>query len=578
MYNLFVCQIKIKTAKCIYYFYQCIHIHRYKIRDVQIQVLVQHIDRPFITAVRIGCIGFSITVFTDIQVGITVYGYQFYHFRVVIDTRNDDRIGVCIIHTSITGINTEQGNVGIAMQNCIVLHFFVHLDITGLKRYSINISQSLFELYIQKDKTRKKSSAYKKYRRHKILFITELIILIPLLVFGFLYVQFEKRLGNIDTVTLQSGDIQVNEEVENNAVLHGYTNIALFGVDSRDGSMDYTNTDTIIIASINNDTKVVKLVSIYRDTYLNIGEDRYGKANAAYANGGYKWAINMLNQNLDLDITDFVTVNMNALVEVVDALGGFDFDLTDEEVVHMNNYCVGTSEITGKSYERIEPEVAGTYHLNGVQAVSYTRIRYTAGNDYKRTERQRELIAKIVAKAKKADMKTLVDIMDNVFPMISTSLSKSDIVSLGMNMLSYQLGDTCGFPFEHRTSDLSGDSEVPVTLSWNVTRLHDYLFGIKDYEPSAGVQERSAHIEEVSGFSKGSAVSKENYTLNGEEAGKDVDDNIPGIQETESETETQTQEAAVSDNGDGSVYDDNSYDQEQYNDYSPDGYNYDEEY
>ena len=81
------------------------------------------------------------------------------------------------------------------------------------------------------------------------------------------------------------------------------------------------------------------------------------------------------------------------------------FDLTDEEVVHMNNYCVGTSEITGKSYERIEPEVAGTYHLNGVQAVSYTRIRYTAGNDYKRTERQRELIAKIVAKAKKADMK-----------------------------------------------------------------------------------------------------------------------------------------------------------------------------
>ena len=127
-------------------------------------------------------------------------------------------------------------------------------------------------------------------------------------------------------------------------------------------------------------------------------------------------------------------------------------------------------------------------------------------------------------------------------------------------------------------ADLSGDSEVPVTLSWNVTRLHDYLFGIKDYEPSAGVQERSAHIEEVSGFSKGSAVSKENYTLNGEEAGKDVDDNIPGIQETESETETQTQEAAVSDNGDGSVYDDNSYDQEQYNDYSPDGYNYDEEY
>lgn len=423
---------------------------------------------------------------------------------------------------------------------------------------------------MKKSKKLKKSSAYKKYRRHKILFITELIILIPLLAFGFLYVQFEKRLGNIDTVKIQSGDIQLNEEVETNAVMHGYTNIALFGVDSRDGNMDYTNTDTIIIASINNDTKVVKLVSIYRDTYLNIGEDRYAKANAAYANGGYKWAISMLNQNLDLDITDFVTVNMNALVEVVDALGGFDFELTDEEVVHMNNYCVETSEITGKSYERIEPEVAGTYHLNGVQSVAYTRIRYTAGNDYKRTERQRELIAKIVAKAKKADMKTLIAIMDNVFPMISTSLSKSDIVSMGMNMISYQLGDTCGFPYEHRTSDLSGDSEVPVTLSWNVTRLHDYLFGIKNYKPSEGVQQRSAYIEEVSGLSKGSAVSKENYTLNGEEAGKNVDDNIPDVTETESETETSTDSSG-----------NDSYDDSGYNDYSDsysDDYNYSEEY
>ena len=178
---------------------------------------------------------------------------------------------------------------------------------------------------------------------------------------------------------------------------------------------------------------------------------------------------------------------------MVDDLGGLDIPLSYAEIEHMNNYCVETSKLTGKDYTPIEkpepkPEdeeaIVGTYHLNGVQAVSYSRIRYTAGNDYKRTERQRELIAKIVAKAKKADMKTLVDIMDNVFPMISTSLSKSDIVSLGMNMLSYQLGDTCGFPFEHRTSDLSGDSEVPVTLSWNVTRLHDYLFGIKDYELS----------------------------------------------------------------------------------------------
>ena len=353
---------------------------------------------------------------------------------------------------------------------------------------------------MRKKKIRKNSSAYKKYHRHKILFITELVILIPLLAVAFIYVQLDKRLGAISNVEIQSGDIQVNEEVETNTAMHGYTNIALFGVDSRTGEMDYTNTDTIIIASINNDTKVVKMVSVYRDTYLNIGEDMYAKANAAYANGGYKWAINMLNQNLDLDITDFVTVNMSALVEVVDALGGFDFEMTAEEVVHMNNYCVETSEVAGKSYTRIEPEVAGTYHLDGVQSVSYTRIRYTEGNDYKRTERQRELIAKIVAKAKKADVSTLMAIMDNVFPMISTSLTKTEIISMGLNMLSYELGDTCGFPFEHRTSEVCGDSEVPVILAWNVQRLHDYLFGIKEYKPSVGGQKRSEQIVADTGF------------------------------------------------------------------------------
>ena len=353
---------------------------------------------------------------------------------------------------------------------------------------------------MKKDKTRKKSSAYKKYRRHKILFITELIILIPLLVFGFLYVQFEKKLGNIDTVNIQSGDIQVNEEVENNAVLHGYTNIALFGVDSRDGSMDYTNTDTIIIASINNDTKVVKLVSIYRDTYLNIGEDRYGKANAAYANGGYKWAINMLNQNLDLDITDFVTVNMNALVEVVDALGGFDFDLTDEEVVHMNNYCVGTSEITGKSYERIEPEVAGTYHLNGVQATAYSRIRSTDEGDITRTWRQRTVISKMIEAAKTAGISKLLDCINVVVDDVASSLTEEEIIDMAKSCFNYKLSTTTGFPFTIASPTMDEVSYVVACdLATNVTALHRFLFDDMNYTPSATVQNISYNIINDSG-------------------------------------------------------------------------------
>ena len=99
----------------------------------------------------------------------------------------------------------------------------------------------------------------------------------------------------------------------------------------------------------------------------------------------------MINKNLDMNIEKYVTVNFNALVDVIDAVGGLDIEMTEEEVVHMNNYCVETSKVTGKSYTKIEPEVAGTYHLNGVQAVSYSRIRYTAGGDFERASRQRHV-------------------------------------------------------------------------------------------------------------------------------------------------------------------------------------------
>ena len=141
----------------------------------------------------------------------------------------------------------------------------------------------------------------------------------------------------------------------------------------------------------------MKLVSVYRDTLLNLGNDTYSKANAAYAYGEAEQAITMLNTNLDLNISEYATVNFNALTTIIDDLGGLDMDMSYAEIVHMNNYCVETSEETGKDYTPIElpdrPDdieaVQYHYHLNGVQATSYCRIRYTASLDMGRTERQR---------------------------------------------------------------------------------------------------------------------------------------------------------------------------------------------
>lgn len=203
----------------------------------------------------------------------------------------------------------------------------------------------------------KRSRNTVKRKRRRLIFGIELVVLLVLVGVLFVYANITNKLGKIDIS--DSADVKVNEQVVGSKVMKGYTNIALFGVDSRDENLDSSNSDTTIVASINNDTKEVKLVSIYRDTYLNIGQDKdkYDKANAAYAIGGPVQSMSMLNTNMDLNIKNYVAVDFNALVKVIDLLGGLDVDLSYEEIEHMNNYCVETSEKTGASYEPIENRI-----------------------------------------------------------------------------------------------------------------------------------------------------------------------------------------------------------------------------
>ena len=234
--------------------------------------------------------------------------------------------------------------------------------------------------------------------------------------------------AKLDKIDIQETDLADQDIVTNDQApqMTGYTTYALFGLDhrSKNEKLNTENSDTIIIASINNDTKAVKLVSVYRDTLLNVKDDTYSKANSAYAFGGPTNAVSMLNTNLDLNITDYVAIDFNALVTVVDCSEDLDIPLSYAEIVHMNNYCVETSEETGKSYTPIElpdpkPEdeeaIVDTIIL-WCTATSYCRIRYTASLDMGRTERQRRVIQMIVDKAKKAGLSTIFDIMDQVIP------------------------------------------------------------------------------------------------------------------------------------------------------------------
>lgn len=356
-----------------------------------------------------------------------------------------------------------------------------------------------------------------KSKKKKILFAVEIIVLLVFIGGLYVYGQLNSKLDKIQQPVLDESKIKVNQEVQDSidsetSSLTGYTTYALFGIDHRDKNtaLGGENSDTIIIASVNNDTKDVKLVSVYRDTLLNMGfsdKETYSKANAAYAYGEAEQAITMLNTNLDLNISDYATVNFNALTTIIDDLGGLDMDMSYAEIVHMNNYCVETAEETEKDYTPIElPErpddiekVQYQYHLNGVQATSYCRIRYTASLDMGRTERQRRVLGMLFDKAKIAGLSSIFKIMDDVFPMVTTSLSKQDILGLIPTLIGYKFTDSTGFPQKFKFSNIKGSIIVPTDLENNVVELHKFLYDDQDYTPSSEVVARSNKILEIVG-------------------------------------------------------------------------------
>ena len=285
-------------------------------------------------------------------------------------------------------------------------------------------------------------------------------------------------------------------------VLEGYTNIALFGLDNRSaGDYEKGRSDSIIIASINNKTKEVKLVSVYRDTYLSVGDGKFKKANTAY-NGGVKKAVQMLNSNLDLDITEYVCVDWVALIEAIDALGGVEIEVTSSEVSYINKYVKDMNKEIGSDKDLIEKK--GLQTLSGVQATAYARIRYTSGNDFKRASRQRIVIEAMLNKAKQADINTLLNICKVVFDDISTTLTLDEILDLAKDVTKYSIETSAGFPYALVTRDLSGsgDTVVPVDLEANVSKLHYTLFGTENYKPSYAVHAISQAIMQKTGVTE----------------------------------------------------------------------------
>ena len=365
----------------------------------------------------------------------------------------------------------------------------------------------------------------KKKKTRRTIIVVEIVVLLLLLLIFF----FWNKFGTVNWDNINMDEIEVNNlDTETEELLSNYTTLALFGVDNRsNGNLDSGNSDTIILVSINNDTKEVKMLSVQRDTYLQITEGTYRKCNYAYNHGGVETAISMLNTNLDLKISGYVSVDFYALATIVDDLGGLELEVTQKmidtdnpethqnalagyiaEVENVLNYYPDEEE--GWKYSDCYFDSPGTYTLNGAQVVGYCRNRYAVDNDYGRAENQRKVIKLLVEKAKKADIGTLNKIADDVFPSISTSLSLQQVLSMAASVGEYEIADSTGFPFALNSTTISkttGSVLVPCTLTSNVVQLHAFLYDQQDYDPTDDmVDVISDHIVNETGFTEDSAT------------------------------------------------------------------------
>lgn len=310
-----------------------------------------------------------------------------------------------------------------------------------------------------------------------------LIILLAIIIggtFWFVHNKFSK----MQQIKIDEQELGVSAQAEEK--LADYRNIAIFGIDSRENTYDKGNrSDCIIIASINNKTKEVKLISVYRDTYVQIEGHGLDKITHAYSYGSAPLAISTLNTNLDLNIKEFVTVNFDAVKEIIDKIGGINMPITEEEVSHISGI-----------------NKAGTHKLTGEQALAYARIRYATGGDYKRTERMRDVLTAVINKVKTFDISQLNQLVDTVLPKLYTNITASDVFSMLPSAPNFKITQSLGWPYETKGITLDRWYGVPITLESNVTQFHKEVFGEVDYQPSETVKTISNQIAQKTGYHK----------------------------------------------------------------------------
>lgn len=348
----------------------------------------------------------------------------------------------------------------------------------------------------------------KRRRRKAALLVLEGLVLLLLLIAVYLVTRWD----SIIKADFSRGDVKVNTDLSADTLssLKGYRTFAVFGTDARDMTKEKGHADVVMLVSINNETGDIKLVSVFRDTFMNDSQDTdaYRKMTTMYWRDGALGGLGALNRNLDLNITEYVAVNWYAVARTIDLLGGIDIEVPDSMMKYINGYIQETRNSTGlftdpDDFESDYIYAPGYQHLNGVQAVAFCRIRYI-DNDYGRAERQRQVVDLMLEKAKTASLPTLISILNEIPQYVSTNIEISELVPLAEVIAHFNIVETLGFPFDKQAKKVKeggADFVFPVGLEQNVVRLHQLLYENEDYEASETVKAISKYIEKYSGIS-----------------------------------------------------------------------------
>ncbi len=362
----------------------------------------------------------------------------------------------------------------------------------------------------------------------KVTILVVLVLLLAALIVGVVvYSYMNSLVDQMHEPTAEDYDLSLVD-------VDGYINILLLGVDSRDmANIKGTRSDMIMIASINKDTYDVKLTSVYRDTYLKLGDtSTYDKITHACVYGGPEMTMKSLNQAMDINLSNYIVVNFKTVADVVDAVGGITVDVQDYEIYQLNKYTKQTANNIGKKkYNLVES--AGEQTLEGVQAVSYGRIRKGVGDDFKRTERMRIVVSKVLEKVKTMSFSEVKEIIDMAVPQVQTNLTMNDILALGIRLPKYSISSGAGWPYQWTTGTINKVSYVfPNGMATNTIEFHKEVFGQEGYTPSATVTAISNEI------AARIASARANNEIKGEKKGESKKDTTTQTTDTEQNENT----------------------------------------